>query len=58
MLWNYAKAGNGYSIEIHRDSDSRLIVFLLYLNELTEEEEDLGIEGDKRLGCQCTIIWV
>jgi len=25
------------------------------LNELTEEEEDLGMEGNKRLGCQCIV---
>ncbi len=25
------------------------------LNEITEEEEDLGMEGNKRLGCQCEI---
>ena len=25
------------------------------LNEMTEEEEDLGLEGNKRLGCQCMI---
>ena len=25
------------------------------LNEVTEEEEDLGMEGNKRLGCQCII---
>jgi len=25
------------------------------LNEMTEEEEDLGMEGNKRLGCQCQI---
>ena len=25
------------------------------LNEPTEEEEDLGMEGNKRLGCQCVI---
>lgn len=25
------------------------------LNEMTEEEEDLGMEGNKRLGCQCII---
>ena len=25
------------------------------LNALTEEEEDLGMEGNKRLGCQCVI---
>ena len=26
------------------------------LNELTEEEEDLGMEGNKRLGCMCKIM--
>ena len=26
------------------------------LNEVTEEEEDLGMEGNKRLGCQCVIL--
>ena len=25
------------------------------LSGLTDEERDLGMEGDKRLGCQCTI---
>ena len=25
------------------------------LSELTEEEEDLGMEGNKRLGCQCEV---
>jgi len=25
------------------------------LNEMTEEEEDLGMEGKNRLGCQCVI---
>ena len=25
------------------------------LNEMTEEEEDLGMEGNKRLGCQCEV---
>ena len=24
-------------------------------NPMTEEEEDLGMEGNKRLGCQCTL---
>lgn len=27
-----------------------------FLNEPTEEEIDLGMEGKKRLGCQCTIL--
>ncbi|RAP34238.1 ferredoxin [Candidatus Marinamargulisbacteria bacterium SCGC AG-439-L15] len=26
------------------------------LNPITEEEEDLGMEGNKRLGCQCVIL--
>lgn len=26
-----------------------------YLNDMTEEEEDLGMEGNKRLGCQCEL---
>ena len=26
------------------------------LNEMTEEEEDLGMEGNKRLGCQCELM--
>lgn len=25
------------------------------LNSITEEEEDLGMEGNKRLGCQCEL---
>ena len=39
LLYNYAQAGNGYSREIHRDSDSRLIIFILYLNDLSENGE-------------------
>lgn len=39
LLYNYAKAGNGYWREIHRDSDNRLIVFILYFNGLPEEGE-------------------
>lgn len=37
ILYDYSKAGDGYFREIHRDSDSRLIVFLLYLNSLPDE---------------------
>lgn len=36
LLYDYSKSPNGYHREIHRDSDSRTIVFLLYLNKLTE----------------------
>jgi len=39
LLYNYAKAGNGYFRDIHRDSDNRLIVFLLFFNELSAEAE-------------------
>lgn len=34
LLYDYSVAGNGYGREVHRDSDNRLIVFLLYLNSL------------------------
>ncbi|MDC3043610.1 2OG-Fe(II) oxygenase [Candidatus Pelagibacter sp.] len=34
LLYDYSVAGDGYTREIHRDSDSRLIVFLIYLNTL------------------------
>ena len=33
-LWDYSRARNGYGREIHRDSDSRAVVFLIYLNEI------------------------
>ena len=35
LLYDYSISPNGYFREIHRDSDSRTIVFLIYLNELT-----------------------
>jgi len=28
---------------------------LEFLSDLTDEERDLGMEGNKRLGCQCMI---
>ena len=34
LLYDYSVAGDGYTREIHRDSDSRIIVFLIYLNTL------------------------
>ena len=37
VLYSYSRAGNGYLREIHRASDNRLIVFLLYFNQLSEE---------------------
>lgn len=33
LLYGLSRAGNGYKQDVHRDSDSRLIVFLLYLND-------------------------
>ncbi len=45
LLYDYSKSPNGYKREIHRDSDSRTIVFLMYLNSLSEEGEG----GDLRL---------
>ena len=34
LLYDYSISPNGYFREIHRDSDSRTIVFLIYLNQL------------------------
>ena len=39
LLYDYSISGKSYNREIHRDSDSRLIVFLLYLNEFDEKEK-------------------
>ena len=39
ILFDVSRAENGYSREIHRDSDSRYVVFLLYLNDLPEKGE-------------------
>jgi len=45
LIYDYSKSSNGYKREIHRDSDSRTLVFLLYLNELSQN----GIGGNLRL---------
>ena len=37
LLFDVSKSGVGYEREIHRDSDSRIIVFLLYFNALAKE---------------------
>jgi Rps23 Pro-64 3,4-dihydroxylase Tpa1-like proline 4-hydroxylase len=34
ILFDVSKANHGYAREIHRDSDSRLYVFLIYFNDL------------------------
>lgn len=37
MLYDYSSAVNGYGREIHRDSDNRMIVCLLYLSALSND---------------------
>ena len=46
LLYDYSKAGNGYSREIHRDSDNRLIVFILYLNAPSKSDNHVGGDFD------------
>ena len=50
-LFDYSFSSNGYGREIHRDSDNRLIVVLLYLNNLDESTSggDLEIYKLKKL---------
>jgi len=45
LLYDYSISPNGYYREIHRDSDSRTIVFLIYLND----KEKSGSGGDLNL---------
>ena len=42
LLFDYSKAGNGYSRKIHRDSDNRLVVFLIYLNSPSKDDNHEG----------------
>jgi len=39
ILFDISQSENGYVREIHRDTDSRYIIFLLYLNNLSETGE-------------------
>lgn len=39
LLYGLSKAGNNYRQSIHRDSDSRFIVFLLYLNDASKDSK-------------------
>ena len=39
LLFDFSISQKGYKREIHRDSDSRIIVFLLYLNSFKNNEE-------------------
>ncbi len=45
LLFDFSISKKGYKREIHRDSDSRIIVFLLYLNSF----KDKGEGGDLNL---------
>lgn len=38
LLYDYSRARQGYVREVHRDSDARDIVFLLYLNSTAKED--------------------
>lgn len=42
LLFDYSKAGNGYMRSIHRDSDNRLVVFILYLNSPSQTDNHTG----------------
>lgn len=44
LLYDYSKSPNGYKREIHRDSDARTIVFLLYLNDLSKDSSGGNLE--------------
>ena len=44
MLYDYSISPNGYKREIHRDSDARTFVFLLYLNNLSKSGEGGELE--------------
>jgi len=50
LLFDYSIASNGYGREIHRDSDSRMIVFLIYLNDLSPESTGGNLEIYKYSG--------
>jgi hypothetical protein len=43
LLYDYSKAENGYYNNIHRDTDSRIIVFLIYLNTIDGEGGNLEL---------------
>lgn len=45
LLYDYSISPNGYHREIHRDSDARTVVFLIYLNDLDQN----GLGGDLNL---------
>ena len=50
LLYGLSRAGNNYKQAIHRDSDSRLIVFLLYLNETSKDSIGGNLDIYKKIG--------
>ena len=44
LIYDYSISPNGYKREIHRDSDARTFVFLLYLNTLSDSGEGGNLE--------------
>ena len=42
MLIDFSIASKGYTREIHRDSNNRKFVFLIYLNSLNDSAEEGG----------------
>ncbi|MBR52126.1 MAG: hypothetical protein CMD58_06400 [Gammaproteobacteria bacterium] len=39
LLYDFSIAQNGYSLPIHRDTDARIVIFLIYLNDVSEGSE-------------------
>tara|TARA_B100000767_G_scaffold262478_1_gene275187 strand:+ start:461 stop:1276 length:816 start_codon:yes stop_codon:yes gene_type:complete len=50
LLYSFARAGNKYKQDIHRDSDQRLIVFLIYLNETSRDSVGGNFDLYKKIG--------
>jgi Rps23 Pro-64 3,4-dihydroxylase Tpa1-like proline 4-hydroxylase len=50
LLYGLSKAGNNYKQAIHRDSDSRLVVFLIYLNDTNENATGGNLDLYKKIG--------
>ncbi len=42
LLFDFSRAGNGYINDVHKDSNSRFVVFILYLNSLEINEHASG----------------
>lgn len=39
LLFDFSIAQNGYSLPIHRDTDARIVIFLIYLNDVSENSK-------------------